>query len=71
MYAIGYICLSFQLCHFTMGIYFCHVNLTFYVLNTKCNLNPGIEVAHVEMVAVERPALHLIRLNLTNTLHIC
>jgi len=44
--------------------------LIFYdVLNTNCNLNPGIEVVHGEMMAFRRLALHLICLNLTNAVH--
>jgi len=55
-----------------MGMYFGHVNLTFCnVLNINCNLNPGIEVAHGEMMAFRRLDLHLIHLNLTNTVHMC
>jgi len=55
-----------------MEIYFCHVNLTFCnVHNTNCNPNPGIEVAHGEMMAFRRLALHLIHLILTNIVYIC
>ena len=55
-----------------MEIYFCHVNLTFCnVLKTNCNPNPGIEVAHGKMIAFRRLALHLICMNLTNTVYIC
>jgi len=41
------------------------VNLTFCdVLNTNYNPNPGIEVAHGEIMALRRLALQLVHLNI-------
>jgi len=41
------------------------------VLNSNCNLNPGIEATHGEMTALGKVALRLIRLNLLSGVYIC